>query len=142
MNHRTLLLTLFVAGALSTTAAFAQDATAASQQTPPVSAQADASAQQSATDASATTTSGDASAAASDQVQTSGDASGMATNASTSSSYDSSATTDQDKDQKDKVYLDIHMVPYFPAKNFMIALTGQKGDDLDAAAWAAEYAQQ
>jgi phage tail sheath protein FI len=49
---------------------------------------------------------------------------------------------EQDKDHKDKVYLDIHMVPYFPAKNFMIALTGQKGDDLDAAAWAAEYAQQ
>lgn len=49
---------------------------------------------------------------------------------------------EQDKDQKDKVYLDIHMVPYFPAKNFMIALTGQKGEDLDAASWAAEYAQQ
>ncbi|WAC10759.1 DUF5458 family protein [Dyadobacter pollutisoli] len=49
---------------------------------------------------------------------------------------------EQDKNQKDKVYLDIHMVPYFPAKNFMIALTGQKGDDLDAAEWAAEYAQQ
>ena len=30
-----------------------------------------------------------------------GDASGMATNASTSSSYDSSATDDQDKDQKE-----------------------------------------
>eukprot|EP01034_Spumella_vulgaris_P008854 gene8854-11253_t len=42
---------------------------------------------------------------------------------------------EQDKNQKDKVYLDIHMIPYFPAKNFMIALTGQKGDDLDATAW-------
>lgn len=49
---------------------------------------------------------------------------------------------EQDKNQKDKVYLDIHMIPYFPAKNFMIALTGQKGDDLDATAWNAEYAQQ
>jgi hypothetical protein len=49
---------------------------------------------------------------------------------------------EQDKNQKDRVYLDIHMIPYFPAKNFMIALTGQKGEDLDATAWAAEYAQQ
>jgi hypothetical protein len=49
---------------------------------------------------------------------------------------------EQDRDQKDKIYLDIHMIPYFPAKNFMIGLTGQRGDDLEAAEWAAEYAQQ
>lgn len=49
---------------------------------------------------------------------------------------------EQDKEQKDKIYLDIHMIPYFPAKNFMIGLTGQKGEEMDATSWAAEYAQQ
>ena len=49
---------------------------------------------------------------------------------------------EQDKNQRDKIYLDIHMIPYFPAKNFMIGLTGQKGEEMDAASWAAEYAQQ
>ncbi len=49
---------------------------------------------------------------------------------------------EQDQNQKDKIHLDIHMIPYFPAKNFMIGLTGQRGDDLEAAEWAAEYAQQ
>jgi hypothetical protein len=46
----------------------------------------------------------------------------------------------QDPLQKDKIYLDINMTPYFPAKNFMIKLDGQKG--VDEAAWNAEYAQQ
>ena len=36
---------------------------------------------------------------------------------------------EQDPNQKDKVHLDIHMKPYFPAKNFMIKMDGQKGDD-------------
>ncbi len=49
---------------------------------------------------------------------------------------------EQDPQQKDKIHLDIHMIPYFPAKNFMIGLTGQRGDDMDATEWAAEYAQQ
>ena len=49
---------------------------------------------------------------------------------------------EQDPKQKDKIYLDIHMIPYFPAKNFMIGLTGQRGEDMDATEWAAEYAQQ
>ncbi len=35
----------------------------------------------------------------------------------------------QDPKQKDKVHLDIHMRPYFPAKNFMIRLDGQNGED-------------
>ncbi|HTJ10850.1 MAG TPA: DUF5458 family protein [Dinghuibacter sp.] len=48
---------------------------------------------------------------------------------------------EQDPNQKDRVYLDIHMVPYFPAKNFMIKLDGRKGDDPDSAEWQAEYAQ-
>lgn len=36
---------------------------------------------------------------------------------------------EQDPKQKDRIYLDISMKPYFPAKNFMIKLDGQKGDD-------------
>ncbi|MEP6749577.1 MAG: DUF5458 family protein [Bacteroidota bacterium] len=46
---------------------------------------------------------------------------------------------EQDPVQKDKIYLDIHMKPYFPAKTFLIKLEGQKGDD--GAEWASEYAQ-
>ncbi|MER3498857.1 MAG: type VI secretion system contractile sheath protein TssC [Chitinophagaceae bacterium] len=48
---------------------------------------------------------------------------------------------DQDPNQKDRIFLDIHMTPYFPAKNFMIKLDGQKGDDPDSAEWKAEYEQ-
>jgi hypothetical protein len=48
---------------------------------------------------------------------------------------------EQDPKQKDRVFLDIHMTPYFPAKNFLIKLDGQKGDDPDSAEWQAEYAQ-
>lgn len=47
---------------------------------------------------------------------------------------------EQDPNQKDRVYLDIHMKPYFPAKNFMIKMDGQKGDD--GTDWDAEYEQQ
>jgi hypothetical protein len=46
---------------------------------------------------------------------------------------------EQDPVQKDKIYLDIHMKPYFPAKNFLIKLEGQKGDDGND--WTSEYAQ-
>lgn len=46
---------------------------------------------------------------------------------------------EQDPVQKDKIYLDIHMKPYFPAKTFLIKLEGQKGDDGND--WASEYAQ-
>ncbi|HKR05910.1 MAG TPA: DUF5458 family protein, partial [Bacteroidia bacterium] len=45
----------------------------------------------------------------------------------------------QDPNQKDRVLIDIHMTPYFPAKTFMIKLDGQKGDD--GMAWLAEYAK-
>lgn len=48
---------------------------------------------------------------------------------------------EQDPTQKDRIFLDIHMVPYFPAKNFMIKLDGRKGEDPDSAEWKAEYAQ-
>ncbi len=47
---------------------------------------------------------------------------------------------EQDPIQKDKVHLDIHMKPYFPAKNFMIKMEGQKGDE--GADWESEYEQQ
>jgi hypothetical protein len=47
---------------------------------------------------------------------------------------------EQDQNQKDKIHLDIHMTPYFPAKNFMIKMDGQKGDD--GTDWESEYEQQ
>lgn len=47
---------------------------------------------------------------------------------------------EQDPVQKDKIHLDIHMKPYFPAKNFMIKMEGQKGDD--GTAWDTNYDQQ
>ncbi|WP_162418439.1 DUF5458 family protein [Cyclobacterium roseum] len=47
---------------------------------------------------------------------------------------------EQDPVQKDRIYLDIHMKPYFPAKSFLIKLDGQKGDD--GTDWDSEYAQQ
>lgn len=46
---------------------------------------------------------------------------------------------EQDPVQKDKIYLDIHMKPYFPAKTFLVKLEGQKGDDGNE--WSSEYAQ-
>jgi hypothetical protein len=49
---------------------------------------------------------------------------------------------EQDPVQKDRIYLDIHMTPYFPAKNFMIKLDGQKGDSADGVEWKSSYDQQ
>jgi hypothetical protein len=46
---------------------------------------------------------------------------------------------EQDPNQKDRVYIDIHLVPYFPAKNFMIKLDGTRGNDPDAAEWKSQY---
>jgi hypothetical protein len=46
---------------------------------------------------------------------------------------------EQDPVQKDKIYLDIYLKPYFPAKTFMIKLEGQKGDDGNE--WSSEYEQ-
>lgn len=46
---------------------------------------------------------------------------------------------EQDPVQKDRIYLDIHMTPYFPAKSFMIKMDGQKGDDGND--WDTQYAQ-
>jgi len=47
---------------------------------------------------------------------------------------------EQDPNQKDRIYLDINMKPYFPAKSFMIKLDGQKGDDGNE--WNSEYDQK
>ena len=47
---------------------------------------------------------------------------------------------EQDPQQKDRVYLDIHMKPDFPAKNFMIKMDGQKGDE--GTDWDSDYEQQ
>jgi hypothetical protein len=47
---------------------------------------------------------------------------------------------EQDPVQKDRIYLDIHLKPYFPAKTFLIKLDGQKGDDGND--WSTEYAQE
>ena len=49
---------------------------------------------------------------------------------------------EQDPVQKDRIYLDIHMTPYFPAKSFMIKLDGQKGDRADGVEWKSSYDQQ
>ena len=46
---------------------------------------------------------------------------------------------EQDPNQKDRIFLDINMKPYFPAKNFMIKMDGQKGDDGND--WNSEYNQ-
>ncbi|MCT4666195.1 MAG: DUF5458 family protein [Flavobacteriales bacterium] len=48
----------------------------------------------------------------------------------------------QDPNQKDRVLLDIHITPYFPAKSFVIQLDGHKGDGPENAVWNSEYVQQ
>ena len=48
---------------------------------------------------------------------------------------------EKDPLQKDKIYLDIHMTPFFPAKTYMIKLEGQKGDD-GKNDWSSEYEQK
>lgn len=45
-----------------------------------------------------------------------------------------------DKNQKDRIFLDIHMTPFFPAKSFVIKLDGTKGDD--GAEWKTTVEQQ
>lgn len=49
---------------------------------------------------------------------------------------------EQDKNQKDRVLLDIHITPYFPAKSFVIQLDGHKGDGPENAVWNSEYNQE
>jgi hypothetical protein len=47
---------------------------------------------------------------------------------------------EQDRNQKDRVWLDIRLTPYFPAKSFVIKLDGHKGDEGNE--WEAEYVQE
>lgn len=47
---------------------------------------------------------------------------------------------EQDPRQKDRVYLDVHLKPYFPAKNFLIKMDGQKGDE--GTDWDTAYEQE
>lgn len=47
---------------------------------------------------------------------------------------------EQDRVNKDRVWLDIRMTPYFPTKSFVIKLDGHKGDDGNE--WEAEYLQE
>ncbi|CAM3596779.1 DUF5458 domain-containing protein [Flavobacterium gelidilacus] len=46
---------------------------------------------------------------------------------------------EQDPNQKDRIFLDIRLKPYFPAKNFLIKMDGQKGDDGND--WDTEYSE-
>jgi hypothetical protein len=46
---------------------------------------------------------------------------------------------ERDPQQKDRIYLDIHITPYFPAKSFVIKLDGTKGNDEPE--WSSEYQQ-
>ncbi len=49
---------------------------------------------------------------------------------------------EQDPKQKDRVLLDIHITPYFPAKSFVIQLEGRKGEEPEEANWESQYAQE
>jgi len=49
---------------------------------------------------------------------------------------------ERDENQKDRIHLDLHITPYFPAKSFMVKLDGQKGDDPNSANWNSSYNQQ
>ncbi|MBU2949231.1 DUF5458 family protein [Tamlana agarivorans] len=48
---------------------------------------------------------------------------------------------EQDLQQKDRVHLELHMEPYFPAKNFLIRMDGKIGDSGKANTWEAAYEQ-
>jgi hypothetical protein len=48
---------------------------------------------------------------------------------------------ERDRIQKDRIWLDIHLTPFFPAKSFIIKMDGHKGDDHDSAEWNTEYGQ-
>jgi len=44
---------------------------------------------------------------------------------------------EQDAVKKDNIHLDIYMKPYFPAKNFLIKMEGQKNED--GKTWDTDY---
>ncbi len=45
------------------------------------------------------------------------------------------ARFERDENQKDRIYLDIDITPYFPAKSFVLKLDGMKGDGGSTAQW-------
>ena len=47
---------------------------------------------------------------------------------------------EQDPTQKDRIFVDVRLKPYFPAKNFLIKMDGQKGDE--GTEWDTDYEQQ
>ncbi|TDH28061.1 type VI secretion system contractile sheath protein TssC [Segetibacter sp. 3557_3] len=47
---------------------------------------------------------------------------------------------EKDDTQKDHIYLDMHITPFFPAKSFIVSLDGYKGDDGEE--WKAAYKQK
>ncbi len=47
---------------------------------------------------------------------------------------------ERDENQKDHIFLDIHITPFFPAKSFLVKLDGYKGDDGEE--WKAQYKQK
>ena len=48
---------------------------------------------------------------------------------------------ERDETQKDRIHLDIHITPYFPAKSFVVKLDGHKGED-ENTTWNTNYDQQ
>ena len=46
---------------------------------------------------------------------------------------------ERDENQKDHIFLDIHITPFFPAKSFLVKLDGYKGDDGEE--WKASFKQ-
>lgn len=46
---------------------------------------------------------------------------------------------EQDPETK-KIFIDMHITPFFPAKNFMLKMGGTKGDSAEA--WASEYTEE
>jgi hypothetical protein len=48
---------------------------------------------------------------------------------------------EKDPNQRDRIYLDVQMVPYFPAKTFVIKFDVQRGDDPDSTDWKSAYDQ-
>ncbi len=47
---------------------------------------------------------------------------------------------EKDESQKDHIFLDIHITPFFPAKSFLVKLDGYKGDDGEE--WKASFKQK
>ena len=48
---------------------------------------------------------------------------------------------ERDDKVKDRIYLDIRLTPYFPAKSFVIRLDGRRGDDVESPEWVSDYGQ-